>query len=304
MRLSEYIEIYKKFGLLNTLIEIRLRFYSRIERKFIHKRDKETFNYLKKYLNTASYRDSFFMPLKDQKPCIWTLWLQGYDNAPPIVKKCINSMRRYSGKFEVIVLTEDSICEYVSIPEFILQKYKSGIIQNAHFSDIIRTLILINYGGIWLDATVYLTKNIPSDILSSDFFMFQSSLLHTELIPCSNWFIVSNKNNPVLVKTLSILFEYWKNNDYLLHYFIFHITVGVLITYDEEVKYLWKNMFYKNNSDPHLLQKKLFDLYDQTMKNYIWELSFSHKLTYKFNDNSTISHNNTYYQHILEDTIF
>jgi hypothetical protein len=58
-------------------------------------------------------------------------------------------------------------------------------------------------------------------------------------------------------------------------------------------------MFYKNNSDPHLLQKKLFNAFDQQIKDYIWNFSFAHKLTYKFDDKSLVKHDGTFFQYIL-----
>ena len=186
------------------------------------------------------------------------------------------------------------------MPDFILKKYKAGIISTAHFADLLRILLLINYGGIWMDATVLLTQKIPQILLDSDLFVFQSSILHTEFQPFSNWFIIAKKNNPVLLKVFEILASYWKDNSKLINYFIFHVTVQLVITYDNEAKQLWQKIFYKNNSDPHLLQKKLFDTFDPVMKNYIWDMSFAHKLTYKFNDTSLPELQGTYYRHIIE----
>ena len=55
---------------------------------------------------------------------IWTCWLQGEEQAPPIVKKCLASIRRHSGGREVIVITEKNMWQYVSFPDFILRKKK------------------------------------------------------------------------------------------------------------------------------------------------------------------------------------
>jgi hypothetical protein len=175
MRLSEYTNMLKRFGILYTLKEIYYRFFSNILEKRIYlKRDRDALCYLKRYLNNDN--PPLPPPIKKDKKYMWTCWFQGYDNAPPIVKACINSMYKYSDGYEVIVLTEETISDYVSMPDFIIEKYKAGIISPAHFSDLLRTLLLITYGGIWLDATVLLTGNIPHYLLSSDFFVFQSSI--------------------------------------------------------------------------------------------------------------------------------
>jgi mannosyltransferase OCH1-like enzyme len=301
MKLSEYTVMRKRFGVMFTLKEIYYRFFSNIlEKRVNQKRDRDTLRYLKRYLLKTVSTSDCFNPIKDLKPCIWTCWLQGYNNAPPIVKACINSMRKYSGDYGVIVLTEETIIDYVSMPNFIIKKYKAGIISKTQFSDLLRTLILINYGGVWLDATVMLTQQIPRTLLSQGLFMFQSSVLHNEIQPCSSWFIAAKKNNPILQKVFEILASYWNKNNKLINYFIFHVTVQLVITYDNELKCLWKKMFYKNNSDPHFLQKILFDDFDLNIKDYIWNLSFAHKLTYKFNDDKLTERLGTYYSHIIE----
>jgi hypothetical protein len=297
MKLSEYAGMLKRFGLINTLKEVYYRFFSNVlEKRICLKRDRDTLLYLKRYSNAH-----FDIPSSnhENKKCIWTCWFQGYENAPPIVKACINSMYKYSNGYKVVVLTEKTIPDYISMPDFIIKKYKAGIIPLAHFSDLLRTLLLITYGGIWLDATVYLTGNIPHYLLSADFFVFQSSILHNEYRPCSSWFIIAKNNNTILIKVFEVLINYWKSNNYLIHYFLFHIAIKFVITNIPEAKPLWNEIFYKNNSDPHLLQKKLFDKLDPNMKDYIWNLSFAHKLTYKFVDNSTAEPGETYFQYIL-----
>jgi len=300
MQLSEYYGYLKRYGPIFTIREIYYRFFTSILEKYIDsKRDKDMLKYLKRYINKTEDA-SCLKPLKDQKPCIWTCWLQGYDNAPPIVKSCITSMRTYANGYEVVIITEENISDYVAMPEFILTKYKAGIISTAHFADLLRLLLLINYGGIWLDAAVLLTQKIPQTLLDSDLFVFQSCILHNDVQPCSNWFIIAQKGNPILLKVLHILLSFWKENSKLINYFIFHVAVQLVITQDHQAKQLWSKLFYKNNADPHLLQKKLFDAFDPVMKNYIWDMSFVHKLTYKFKSPALPELPNTYYRHIIE----
>jgi hypothetical protein len=124
--------------------------------------------------------------------------------------------------------------------------------------------------------------------------------LHNDIQPCSIWLIYAQKNNPILLKVFEILTTYWNDNDKLSNYFIFHVTVQLIITYDNEAKRLWNKMLYKNNSDPHFLQKILFDDFDSNMMDYISNSSFAHKLTYKFNDSKLTECSGTFYRHIIE----
>ena len=63
--------------------------------------------------------------------CVWTLWLQGEKNAPQIVKNCFNSFRTYLKNRRLIVLDEHSIQKYISLPNYIIAKYKGGKISKT-----------------------------------------------------------------------------------------------------------------------------------------------------------------------------
>ena len=39
-----------------------------------------------------------------------------------------------------------------------MEKHKNNIIDNTHFSDLLRLELLIKYGGTWIDASVLITK--------------------------------------------------------------------------------------------------------------------------------------------------
>ena len=306
-----FITCFRHFGLIYMLHEMYYNFFTYVlEKLFYERRDKDTLRYLKRYIrNKPLDYFAYYKPVKDLEPCVWTCWLQGYDNAPPIIRACINSMHKYTKErgYDIIVITEENISDYICMPDFILDKYRKGIISNAHFSDLLRTLLLINYGGVWLDATVLLNKEIPKPILDSDFFVFRTSRNSNTIIsPCSNWFIVARKKSPLLIKVFDVLAEYWKNNKYPINYYIYHICVRLVITYDEDAKQIWENMFFKHNDDSLFLMGKLFNDMDTRMKDYLCDLSFAHKLTYKFHnfgDDSVVDKKDTYYQYIISENL-
>jgi mannosyltransferase OCH1-like enzyme len=307
MQLSEYYRYLIKFGPLYTIREIFYRFCHNIAEKLIVAiPERFCISYLKKYLkklqpSDVDYTKTIPHPCSNHTNCIWICWLQGYEKAPPIVKACIQSTYKYANGYDVMLITEENIDDYVIFPPYIIKKYKNGKIPVAQFSDMLRTLLLINYGGIWLDSTILLTKNIPKVILDADLFFFKSSVLENDFLPCSSWFISAKENNSVLKKALQIFFLYWKEHNNCLHYFIYHLIIRLLITYDEESKLLWQRIPYKNNSDPHVLQFCLFDVMDTEMQKYIWDMSFVHKLTYKFENTYLPEKENTYYKYILEN---
>jgi len=268
---------------------------------------KRVFNYLKdNYFEEDNNPNLYIKPVKNiQNKVIWICWMQGYDNSPDIVKACFKSAKEHSSGFDVILITEENMNDYVHIPEHIIKKYNDGQITKTHFSDILRVLLLINYGGIWLDSTVFLSGNIPKFIIDSDLFMFKTSNVdRNAFLPASSWFIAAKKENPILIKVYNILLNYWKNEKDMMHYYLLHITLALVINYDHDANKLWNKLFYKNNSDPHVLQFKLFDEYTDSMREYIWQISFAHKLSHYFNYLENYAYlqkkEGTFYQYILK----
>lgn len=86
---------------------------------------------------------------------IWVCWWQGLEQAPEIVKACLASVQRNAGGREVTLITEENYRQYVHLPDWLEEKYRTGIISRTHFSDVLRLSLLAAYGGLWLDATVF-----------------------------------------------------------------------------------------------------------------------------------------------------
>jgi len=50
-----------------------------------------------------------------------------------LIQACVSSMKKNLSTYEVRVLNEENINKYVDIPEKVVEKWKKGIIYNAHF---------------------------------------------------------------------------------------------------------------------------------------------------------------------------
>ena len=87
-------------------------------------------DYVEKYIINKN------IPGENKSNVIWMCWWQGYDNAPLIVKRCIDSVKRNCGEKEVILITEDNYKDYVSIPDWVEEKKRKGIISKTHFEII------------------------------------------------------------------------------------------------------------------------------------------------------------------------
>lgn len=81
---------------------------------------------------------------------------------PACVRSCFDSVKRMCGSRKVILLDMKNLQEWVTLPSFVFSKLNEGQLSLTHFSDILRFCLLEQYGGWWLDATVFLSNPLPS----------------------------------------------------------------------------------------------------------------------------------------------
>lgn len=247
-----------------------------------------------KFLKKLSFID---FPIDTQIPkIIYWCWLQGEVNAPELCKACLNSLRNNMPDYKIIIVTKENIWNLVSIPEIIRKKYEKGFITNTHFSDIIRTYLLAEKGGIWIDSTVLCTGSFPKEILSNNFFVFQNFNRGDEAIFSSSWFIASCKNHPILLYMEELLLTYWAEYNYLSHYYLFHLFFTIVCNCFPD---FINNIPRYSNIPPHILQYELFDKFDSERYEEIKLMSSFHKLTWKNEKNIDIS--DTFFEHILNE---
>lgn len=225
---------------------------------------------------------------------VWICWLQGIDNAPELVQKCCRTITENLPDREVVLITEANYRSYVTFPRHIQEKIDRGVITRTHFSDLLRLELLNEYGGTWIDATVYLSgKDIPEYMLDSDLFLFQDLKPgfdgHCTCI--SSWFMTACTNHPILMLTKELLYEYWKKNTRMVDYFLLHDFFQLAIeAYPEE----WSRVVPFSNSVPHILLLRMFECYDEQMWEAVKGMTCVHKLSYKF-EREQADRKGTYY---------
>lgn len=230
---------------------------------------------------------------------VWICWFQGLENAPPLVKKCVQSVYDNVPDKEIVIITEDNIGNYVQFPDYIWKKWKEGKITHTHMTDLLRLELLIQYGGMWLDATVLCTcQNIPSYYFDSDLFFYQCLKPGRDgnSTYISSWLMSAKSNNKVLMATQHLCYEYWKTHNELLDYFLLHDFMSIVLDYYKDD---WNAVIPQDNAAPHILLLRLFDPYDQRMWEAIKGQTPFHKLTYKLEESQTEVHD-TYYEVLLK----
>ena len=210
---------------------------------------------------------------------VWICWLQGMENAPQIVQDCYASVCYWMKDWKITVITADNMNEYVQFPDYIVRKWKEGVISNTHLSDLLRLELLIRYGGLWIDSTTYMTGTIPAYIDDSNFFVYRNGWMDMEMINMGSWLIFSKyTNNIILLETQSLLYAYWKKYNYIKNYFLMHIFFRMVTDANPE---LWEQVPAINHIDSHLLMQELPKHYDENRCQQIMRLTPIHKLTYK-----------------------
>ena len=193
-------------------------------------------NYLKKecksiisqYKNIAENHDS------TESYRIWILWWQGEENAPDLVKACINSSRKNANGASVTVITQDNVDDFIKIPDYIVEKREKGWISFAQLSDIIRFMLLEKYGGLWLDATVFTAQPIPTSYFSYPFFSQHTKWQKTCFVQHNLYhgFIIASRPHAKIVSFAKDMFlSYWQTHDTLVDYLM--IDYIIMLAYNE-----------------------------------------------------------------------
>lgn len=234
--------------------------------------------------------------VKSEMPrVIWWCWLQGEDQAPGLVKECLKSLRHNLPDYDIQVITWDNLNNYIQVPKKILDKFNAKWINGANFSDIIRLMLLVQYGGIWVDSTVFCTDDrLIRAIEKKNMFMFQNVMTtNSNVIKMSSWMIASKKNNPYLEEVSTLLTQYYIDSPYTEDYFICHLLLSLFAT---KYQSIWDDMQLYNNINPHIMQYMMNKRYNEELFNRVTEKSSVHKL----NHHISLATGNTFYHHLEE----
>ena len=209
---------------------------------------------------------------------VWIAWFQGIENAPLLCQVCVNRVKEVYGKENVCVITGDNFKEYVDLPDYIIDKWGKGIISNAQFSDILRIALLSEKGGTWIDATILvLKKDLPKYLFDSELFVFADHI--SGIYPnIQSSYMSAYQGSRLLLCTRNLIYEYWKRENYLLDYSLFHLFFQMA---EERYPDEWDKVYKYPNHSTHILRKNIFDRFDIERLKQIIDACPIQKLTYK-----------------------
>ena len=303
MKIKKKFQLYKEFG-------FKVAFASFCSSAFRHPmaitrwKDKVLLDWLKTNYGHVIQKYKSFTEKNNRETSniIWSVWWQGEENAPEIVKACFASVRRHCGNKDFKVITQNNFSDYVKVPEYLLEKVKSGVISLTHFSDILRMYLLFHYGGLWLDATIFVTDEITDEIFNYEYFSVKTDFNpKSYVVTMGRWLSslqAAHKGNELCGFALECHLEYWKTKSVPIDYVLIDYFFALAYQNFPEVKNLLDSVPL-NNPEIDGLRPILNSQWDEKKFADLTQNTNFFKLTWKHPFKKNISGCETFYTRII-----
>lgn len=218
---------------------------------------------------------------------VWVCWWQGLDSAPDIVKRCVESIYRYVPKdsAQIHFITFDNYMEYAGFSQIVVDRYNAGRISLTHLADILRVQLLNMYGGLWVDATYFISDNRIADIINDEAYTVKTVIpsWNGDVIAKGKWavnFLKFMKGSPLSGFCTEAFEIYWSLRDEPLDYFLLDRIIKV--AYDN-IPVIRKQIdgISANNVSSLKLMEIISNSYDEAVWNDMKKDTFAFKLSYK-----------------------
>lgn len=145
-----------------------------------------------------------------QNRTIWILWTQGFENAPEVVKLCLESWKQLNPGWDIRALDDAALNDLIDLP-LLNDTRRKDITPQVH-SNLARLSLLRRYGGVWADSTLFCSEPLDSWLepyATEGFFAFRNPGRDRLM---ANWFMAANPDNEILVKLHEDYAALWENN--------------------------------------------------------------------------------------------
>ena len=243
---KDYNEDLKEFGFKVAFVKYFCAvFFMHNSSLYINTLQKYINNMMAKYINSYIYiyiytkysvcdkKENIY---ESEKIPVWFCWFQGEDNMPQLNKICYNRLKQVvpTDRAEIKFITFDNIKDYVQMPDFILEKLKTGVITYTHFSDHLRYCLLANYGGLWIDSSIFLTTLDLREVFETPFWTAKCSKI-IEKEPGKGqsfnglWFVNSQASKKFFSVVYDLCVFYWFAHNRILDYVLADYVMNFII---------------------------------------------------------------------------
>ncbi|MEE1296276.1 MAG: capsular polysaccharide synthesis protein [Bifidobacterium sp.] len=240
------------------------------------------------------------LPARNDGP-IWVAWWQGLDeHTPPVIKACIESIRRHAGDREAIIVTRDNYAQYAEVDPILVQRRESGTLTINAFCDALRVKLLYEHGGVWLDSTLYLTGGLTPDFTDLPFCSIHAPA-HGRYPAChwTTYCLASVKGNPLMKYIYDCFVVTFKRIEAVPEYFLFDCFFRNSYLHIPAVRAMMDRIPLSNSGR--------FDLSEQmdstAAKPKLPTDTYINKLTYKLKYPTEVDGKPTLYARVLDGTL-
>jgi len=167
---------------------------------------------------------------------IWTLWLQGWCEAPIQALACLASWRRLNPAWSVHALDRTTLGAHL------LAEDRALVASDAPpeaLSDRIRIALLDTHGGVWADATAMCAAPLDDWLPAAaprGFFAFDRPRSDRMV---SSWFLAAAPGNAITPVWRAAVDAYWRDRVERDNYFWFHNLFENCYAFDANVRAAW-----------------------------------------------------------------
>lgn len=252
-----------------------------------------------------SYKERQPEPEKtDEQKRIWVFWWSGEDTAPEIVRACIRSIRANANGHEVVLLDSTNYHQYVQLPGFLIGKHEKGLIGHAHFSDVVRLALLARHGGVWIDATVFLSQPLPDQLFECPFYTLKTVDEQALYYSKSRWcgyFLAGSSSFPLFSFVRDMLLAHWERADHIVDYLLMDYIFGLACRHVPDIAAVMEGL-PDNNTRRGQLMRRINEPYDAALFSMLEQGdTFASKLSWRYGDprERTADGKLTNYGHLL-----
>lgn len=284
------------FGLLAAL---NLVVVPRLVHRFI-KKERFSYNFrLRKYLRNEIpdiinkfKEEPLLRSNSSPSNSVYSLWWDSNCGLSSVVNLCQSSLKYNLNGHRLIQISKDNYHNYITLPDYILEKVEKRKISISHLSDIIRLCLLRKYGGTWIDSCLFVVKPL----------VFYKSL-NMPRFPKNDsanqgkWsfgIISVPSDHKLMCFMQEVLLRYWRNHDTAIDYLMFDSFM--MIAYEEFPDIRTEiDKFQVSSPDLHRT-RYLFDKpIDESVFKSIIENNQFLSLTWRINYPYSLNGKQTYY---------
>lgn len=284
--LKEEIEKGKNFGLPLVLFDLLAR--ATKSAAFYRKKHDVVLNYLKKNYQDVlqKYKTQSSSDGNIESDCpIWVFWYQGFEEAPILVQRCLQSLKKCAGNHPIYEVSKYNYYDYVEIPTYIQKKVETKKITITQFSDVLRVSLLAKYGGCWADATIFFVDWIRDNLDELSWFSVKQKpkFMNPKYVSEYRWatyFHICARDNIIEKYMRDMYYAYWKEQSSLIDYFLQDYFLALGYSLIPEIAKQVDNIPY-NNQDVDWLRLNLNQKYEEAVYEQITKNTALFKLDWR-----------------------